>query len=70
MNTIGLASDHAGYPLKEQVKEWLKAMGYDLINIVADVVLLGNGYKNALESIGRKESEGTSDVEYYKKGDK
>ncbi len=27
--TIGLASDHAGYPLKEQVKEWLKAMGYD-----------------------------------------
>ena len=50
--------------------EELKAMGYDLINIVADVVLLGNGYKNALESIGRKESEGTSDVEYYKKGDK
>ena len=26
---IGLASDHAGYPLKEQVKEWLKAKGYD-----------------------------------------
>ena len=25
---IGLASDHAGYPLKEQVKEWLTAMGY------------------------------------------
>lgn len=26
--TIGLASDHAGYPLKEQVKEWLTAKGY------------------------------------------
>lgn len=26
---IGLASDHAGYPLKEQVKEWLTAKGYD-----------------------------------------
>jgi ribose 5-phosphate isomerase B len=25
---IGLASDHAGYPLKEQVKEWLSAKGY------------------------------------------
>lgn len=25
---IGLASDHAGYPLKEQVKEWLTAMGH------------------------------------------
>ena len=32
MNTIGLASDHAGYPLKEQVKEWLKAMGYDYVD--------------------------------------
>ena len=29
MKTIGLASDHAGYPLKEQVKEWLKALGYE-----------------------------------------
>ena len=27
--TIGLASDHAGFPLKEQVKEWLAAKGYD-----------------------------------------
>ena len=25
---IGLASDHAGYPLKEQIKEWLTAKGY------------------------------------------
>ena len=30
--TIGLASDHAGYPLKELVKEWLKAMGYDFVD--------------------------------------
>ncbi len=28
MKTIGLASDHAGYPLKERVKEWLTQMGY------------------------------------------
>lgn len=26
---IGLASDHAGYPLKEKVKKWLTEMGYD-----------------------------------------
>lgn len=26
---IGLASDHAGYPLKEVVKEWLTAKGYE-----------------------------------------
>ena len=30
--TIGLASDHAGYPLKEMVKDWLKAMGYDFVD--------------------------------------
>lgn len=27
--TIGLASDHAGFPLKERVKEWLTARGYE-----------------------------------------
>lgn len=27
-NTIGLASDHAGYPLKETVKQWLTEWGY------------------------------------------
>lgn len=26
--TIGLASDHAGYPLKESVKQWLTEWGY------------------------------------------
>jgi ribose 5-phosphate isomerase B len=28
MKTIGLASDHAGYELKEYVKQWLDAKGY------------------------------------------
>ena len=32
MKKIGLASDHAGYPLKEQVKEWLIAMGYEFVD--------------------------------------
>ena len=29
MRTLGLASDHAGYPLKEHIKEWLTANGYE-----------------------------------------
>ena len=28
MNTIGIASDHAGYELKEYIKTWLEAKGY------------------------------------------
>ena len=28
MKTIGLASDHAGYELKEYIKTWLQAKGY------------------------------------------
>ena len=28
MRTIGLASDHAGYELKEYIKTWLQAKGY------------------------------------------
>ena len=28
MNTIGLASDHAGYELMEYIKTWLEAKGY------------------------------------------
>lgn len=28
MKTIGLASDHAGFELKEHVKTWLEARGY------------------------------------------
>ncbi len=30
MNTIALAADHAGYRLKEQLKEYLKQKGYDV----------------------------------------
>ena len=32
MEKIGLASDHAGYPLKEQVKEWLTAKGFECVD--------------------------------------
>ena len=29
MKTIGLACDHAGYELKEYVKTWLEAKGWE-----------------------------------------
>ena len=30
MKTIGFASDHAGFPLKEHAKEYLRALGYGI----------------------------------------
>ena len=29
MKTIGLASDHAGFELKQYVKQWLEAKGWE-----------------------------------------
>ena len=29
MKVVGLASDHAGFELKEYVKQWLKAKGWE-----------------------------------------
>ena len=34
MKKIGLASDHAGFELKEYVKTWLKAKNYPLKTLV------------------------------------
>ena len=32
MNTIGLASDHAGYELKEYIKTWLADLRIGILN--------------------------------------
>jgi len=32
MEKIGIASDHAGFELKEKVKEWLKANNYEVVD--------------------------------------
>lgn len=34
--TIGLASDHAGFPLKEKVKKWLEDIGYSYTDFGTD----------------------------------
>jgi len=35
-NTIAIASDHAGFPLKEELKEHLKIVGYDILDLGTD----------------------------------
>ena len=32
MKKIGLCSDHAGFDMKEHVKEWLKGRGMDFVD--------------------------------------
>lgn len=36
--TIHLAADHAGFKLKEQVKQWLNVLGYEVVDHGADVL--------------------------------
>ena len=36
MKPIGLASDHAGFELKQYVKQWLEAKGWEYISAEAE----------------------------------
>jgi len=33
MTIVGLGADHAGFPLKEDLKAWLIARGYDVVDL-------------------------------------
>lgn len=53
---IGLASDHAGFPLKELVKEWITELGYEYKDFgtnsteSCDYPQFGHALANAVES--------------------
>lgn len=52
---IGIASDHAGFPLKESVKEWLTSKGYEYKDFgtysteSSDYPTFGHALANAIE---------------------
>ena len=38
MKKIGIASDHAGYEMKEFLVGYLNAMGYEVLDFVSDAI--------------------------------
>ena len=46
-NKIVIASDHAGYLLKEQVSTYLKSLNYDVLDLGTDTDVFSNKCKAA-----------------------
>ncbi len=58
---ISIGSDHAGYPLREQVRSWLKEQGHDVITHGAEHESVAYDYPKAAFSVGRDVSEKRAD---------
>ncbi len=57
-----IASDHAGYPLKEELKEFLAKQGYDVVDLGAETLDPSDDYpdfaKKLAESVLENEDSG------------
>lgn len=56
--TIGIAADHGGFHLKESVKQWLVASGYDVTDFGAHVLDNGDDYPDFVVPLARAVAEG------------
>ena len=50
---IALASDHAGYPLKQHLVEYLARQGHDVIDLGVDTADVPSDYPDSAEAIAR-----------------
>lgn len=58
--TIILASDHAGFDLKEKIKVFLHEKGYDVFDVGAEKYIEGDDYPEYMKKAGMKVSEDKS----------
>jgi ribose 5-phosphate isomerase B len=58
---IAIGSDHAGYPLKVQVLEYLKKKGHEVIDLGTDSEAPVD-YPDYAEKVGEKVSSGEADI--------
>jgi ribose 5-phosphate isomerase B len=58
---IALASDHAGYPLKQHLVEYLKKEGHEVIDLGVDTDKVPSDYPDAAEAIGRAVLDGRAE---------
>ena len=58
-DSILLASDHAGFELKERLQHWLKARGYDVVDLGTDSAQ-STDYADYAHPLAREVSEGAA----------
>lgn len=58
---IALASDHAGYPLKQHLVEYLKKQGHEVVDLGVDTDKVPSDYPDAAEAIGHAVLDGRAE---------
>jgi len=59
LRRIGIAADHGGFELKEQLKETLIAAGYDIVDFGAHELVHGDDYPDIVVPLARAVAMGT-----------
>ncbi len=58
---IALAADHAGYPLKQHLVEYLKKQGHEVIDLGVNTDTVPSDYPDAAEAIGHAVLDGRAE---------
>lgn len=58
---IALAADHAGYPLKQHLVEFLKRQGHEVIDLGVDTDAVKSDYPDAAQAIGMALRDGRAE---------
>ena len=58
---IALASDHAGYPLKQHLVEYLKKQGHEVLDLGVDTDKVPSDYPDSAEAIGHAILDGRAE---------
>lgn len=61
MTRIALASDHAGYPLKQHLVAYLAAQGHDVLDLGVNTDSVRTDYSDAAEAIARAVLDGRAE---------
>jgi len=58
---IALASDHAGYPLKQHLVDYLAKQGYDVLDLGVDNPNISSDYPDAAQAVGTAVLDGRAE---------
>lgn len=58
---IALASDHAGYPLKQHLVEYLTGQGHEVLDLGVDTPSVPSDYPDAAQAVGQAVLDGRAE---------